>query len=190
MRLNPPINMEAFEDAVHTWFSSETGLETIWRDQGSPQPPYPFGSLLVTSGPRVASPLYEYREETDLSRPAGQEVKVTSCVPCQFTVSCQSYVKKPDSRNPKYNARNYMNRAQSSLSLLTVRAAFRKVNISVSRFEDVQTINEVIEDAYVSRANMDVVFNASLALEDYCGFIEKVQVKSSLWTEDLIVDAS
>lgn len=190
MRLVSPIDMEVFENAVYDWFTTQTGLEAIWREQGSPQPPYPYGSLLITSGPRAASSLYEYREDTNLSREPGKEVRTVSCVPCQFTVSCQTYVKRSDSRNPKYNARNYMNRAQSSLSLPSVKAAFRKVNIAVSRFEEVQNINVVIEDAYVSRANLDVIFNATLSLEDYCGYIEKVQVKSSLWSEDLIVDAS
>ena len=174
-----PIDMEAFQNAVHNWFSSVTGLETIWRDQSAPQPKYPYGSLRVISGPEAVAPQFEQRRDTDLDRDEGEEVRLTECVPCRLTVSCQTYVGMPDARNPQLDAPYYMNRARGSLALESVRAELWVAKIAIERPGPVQNINEVIEDAYVSRANMDVAFAASLSVEEYTGYIAKVELEST-----------
>ena len=176
--VSDPIDMEAFENAVHGWFSEVTGLETIWRNQSAPQPEYPYASLLVINGPDPLAPQWEQRYDTDLGRPAGQEMRVTVCVPCRFTVSCQVYVGTPDARNPQVNALLFMTKAQSSLSLPSVLAVLWAAGIAVERSGSVQNISAIIEDAFASRANMDVVFGASLSLEELTGYLAKIQAES------------
>jgi hypothetical protein len=187
MTVGDPINMETFEDAVHNWFWTATGLQTIWRRQSGPQPGYPFASLMLASPPNPAAPGWEERYSTDLGRAPGEEVEVEVVVPCQITVSCQAYVGRPDASNPNENAIYYMNKAQSALMLPSIQSALREKNIAVVRPGPVQNLGLLVEDAFESRANMDVVFGASLSLSDFVGFIERVQVVSPSFGIDEII---
>lgn len=179
MTVNRPIDLEVFQDAVHSWFSGSTGLFTVWRRQNAPQPSYPFAALQITTGPTPLAPQWEQRFSTNLSRPLGQEVQTIVCVPCSMVVSCQAYVDTSDARDPNYSAVMYIARAQSALSLPSYLAALRADNISVISPGVVQNIDELIEDAFVSRANLDVTFGTTLTLEEYTGFIEKVHATST-----------
>lgn len=186
MTIGTPIDMEAFQNAIHAWFAEATGLETIWRNQSAPQPEYPFAGLAILSGPEPSAPQWEQRFDTDLNRPEGEEVRISVGVPCRFTVSCQVYVGMPDARNPAINATAYMIAAQSSLSLPSVLADLCSAGIAVERPGVVQNLDEIIEDSFVSRAAMDVVLGAVLTLEEFTGFVSKVKVKS----DSLGIDAT
>jgi len=174
------MDFEAFQDAVHEWFADSTGLETIWRNQGAPQPAYPFASLKIISGPTPDAPQWEERWDYDEARSAGQQIRLTTGVSCSLTVSCQAYVGQTDARNPNYDACQYLSRAQAALSLESVHAGvFRPNNIGVLSPGPVQDLSELIEDAFVSRANMDVIFSAALNIEEYNTWIEKVHGTST-----------
>jgi len=180
MSIDAPMDFEAFQNAVHEWFAESTGLETIWRDQGGPQPSYPFGSLKMISGPVPDSPHWEERRDFDEARANGQQVRLTTGVSCQITISCQAYVGQPDARHPNYNASQYLAKAQAALSLESLQAElFRPNSIGVLSPGTVQDISELIEDAFVSRANMDVIFSAALNIEEYNTWIEKVHGTST-----------
>ncbi len=174
-----PINMETFENAVHEWFSTNTGLMTIWRQGSAPQPERPYGSLLRIAGPVAVSPHWEIRNSTDLTRAAGREVAQEACVLCRITISCQAHIAQPDGSDPNQNAEFYINKAQSSLSLPSVGAVFRAANMSVLQPGEVQNLNQIVEDSFESRANIDVIFGASLSLTEYIGYIKTVQVEST-----------
>jgi hypothetical protein len=116
--------------------------------------------------------------DTDLSRDAGSEVRFQVGIPCAITVSCQTYVGMPNARDPDLDAIAYAEKAQSSLSLPSVLAELRAAGIAVIRPEGVLNISEVIADAFVSRANLDVVFGATLNLEEFTGYIDKVEAES------------
>ena len=178
MSILAPIDMEVFQNAIHAWFEDVTDLQTIWMGQSATQPCYPYGALQITSGPIPASPQWEERFETVAGQPAGQEIKMTVCNQCTFEISCQAYVGLPESRDPALNAQWYLNKAQSSLSLPSVRADFIVHNIAYTRTSPVQNINEVIADAFVSRANIDVTFGAVLSLDEYTGYVEKTEITS------------
>ena len=63
--MNPvssPFDFESFENTLHQWVADSTGLTTVWQKQGSPQPPYPFCTLSIVSGPTLASPMWEERD--------------------------------------------------------------------------------------------------------------------------------
>lgn len=182
--LTPPIDMEAFEDTVHGWFADAIGLVAVWRDMAAPQPPYPYGSLLISTGPIPRSSRWEQRYSTDLTRPGGEEVEAEVCVPCAIVVNCQVYVGQPCARGALKKASHYLTIAQSSLGLPSVLQTFQQAGIAVIRPETVLNIDALIEDAYVSRASMDVRFAASLSLREYLGYIERVHAKS----ENLGVD--
>lgn len=190
MTIGTPIDMEAFQNAIQEWFAEATGLETIWRSQSAPQPEYPFAGLAITSGPAPSAPQWEQRTDTDLNRPAGEEVRISVGIPCRFTVSCQVYVGMPDARNPAINATAYMIAAQSSLSLPSVLAALCSAGIAVERPGVVQNLDEIIEDSFVSRATMDVVLGAALNLEEFAGYIAKVKIKSDSLGVDQTIETT
>jgi hypothetical protein len=178
------IDLEAFDNTIQGWFKNATGLQTIWRRQSAPMPPYPFAALMRTVGPTPKAPQWELRTSTNLSRPQGQEIQMDVGVPCSIVVSCQVYVCMTDARNPNVNAAVYAARAQSTLSLPSVLAVLRAAGISIVRPGEVQNIDELIEDAYVSRANLDVTFGATLSLTEFATYIERVHAESETFGID------
>lgn len=163
--------IEEFQNAVYEWFSGATEIEVIWGNQNAPRPNYPYGTLLITSGPILMSPFAEERTSFDDSRPLGQEVALDEVVPIQFVVSCQIY-------DNEGLALEYINKAQIALMRPSYLAAFRVANISVARSNPITNISGLIEDKIQSRAGLDVTFNASMSYVEYVGYIEKVKAKS------------
>lgn len=179
MSVASPINMETFEDAIHSWFVDATDLETIWGQKSAPRPSYPYARLLITSGPIAASPAFDIRNTTNLSRPNGQEIEQEAAVPCTFVISCQAFVDMPDGRNPTKDARFYMNKAFASLGLPSKLATLYESNISFVRSEPVRNLSSVIGSGFVERAGLDVTFGASLSLAEYVGYIKTVHATST-----------
>jgi len=179
MSVLSPIDIGSLQDAVHAWFSEATGLFTVWRDQSAPQPEYPFGTLQIISGPNPLSPTWEKRIETLVGQPQGEEIKITVCNQCTFDVSCQAFVGMSEARDPSINALNFLSKAQTALNLPSVQSGFTLANIAYNRVTPVQSINEIIADSFISRANIDVTFNAVLSLAEYTGYIETVAIKST-----------
>jgi hypothetical protein len=179
MTLSNPINMETFENAIHSWFSDSIESTVIWSYQSAPRPKYPFGSLEIIAGPIAASPARENRTTTDLGRDPGEEIEIETTVPCTITVRGQAYVNLTDSREPQYNAMNLVTRAQSRLHLPSVQQDFYDANISVINDNGVENISEVLNDAFVSRAALTVAFGATLSLSEFTGYIKTVQIIST-----------
>lgn len=111
----------------------------------------------------------------------GHEVQLETAGFREFTVSCQAYVTKPDSRDPAKNAKHLMSLAQSALGMYSYRTTLNAAGVSVIEPGAITNIDEILEDAFVSRANMDVRFlcaSSALGNEDI-GYIETVGIKST-----------
>jgi len=183
-----PIDMRAFENAVHTWFVAATGLQAIWRKQSAPQPKRPYGSLLRIAGPVQAAPQWEERNNYDAARALGKEIEVVVCVPCSITISCQVYVGQPDASNPDVDAMDYILRADASLSQPNPLELLRASAVSVIGAETPQDLSQLVENEFDSRANLDVRFGASLNSADYIGYINKVGISSPAIPNGIGVD--
>lgn len=179
MPLSDPIDMEAFESAIRSWFSTSIEAEVIWANQSAPRPPYPYGSLKITAGPMKYSQMWERRTDTNLARGNGKEVRFEIGVPCRFEVLCQVFVKRSDSRHPEAHALNLLTRASFRLGLEAVATALNEENISTVSVGSVLNPGELISDAYVSRAAVTVVFGTVLSLEEYTGYIKTVDIEST-----------
>ena len=182
-----PIDMEVIENAIHAWFYGSMDIEVIWQNQSAPRPEYPYGSLLIISGPTATSPMVETRHEYLPSQPSGEELEITACVPCQFVVSCQTYVSLEDSRNPNYNARSYLNKALGALGLPSYLASLCAAKVSVIDKNLMAGIDAVINDAFVSRAAMEITFGSPINAQEYATYIESVELRSSSLGIDMIV---
>jgi hypothetical protein len=176
-----PIDITAFENCVQDWFVQSTGLLTIWRQQGQPQPLLPYAGLHVISGPTTLAPQTERRRTTDLSHPKGREIEIEYCVPCRFVVSCQIY------GDATFDDHGLMSQALMALTSATQQTKFSENNIAVERYSGIRCIGAVINDEYQARVNMDVTFAASLSVVDYVGYIESVEGVSNSLQIELIV---
>ena len=187
--MNPvtvPIDMAAFKNAIRAWCADATDIQTVWLDQSAPVPEYPYASLNIVSGPIPVSPNWELRHSFDASR-VGEEIEFTACVPCTFNISAQFYVSLDDSRNPEYASLQYAMKAQAGLKLPSYQAAFAAAGIAVVDPGTATNIDEVVNDAYMSRSNLDVVFGASLNTTEYETYIESVELISTTLGIDTIV---
>jgi len=109
----------------------------------------------------------------------GHEVEIEASGLREMTVSCQTYVAKPDSRDPTKNAKHLMSLAQSALGLPSVLAALRTAGVSVVDTGPVQNVDALLEDAYEARCNMDVRFGLASNVAEYLGYIKTVEVSST-----------
>ena len=185
--VSDPIDMEAFENAVHEWFSNSSDLNTVWSNQSSPQPEYPFGSLAIISGPTPSAPDWEQREDYDAGREAGKEIRFHACVPCSIVVSCQAYVGNSDSRDPSQKANVYIERSKVALSLLEFVTHFSSHNISVYNYTPTTYPNLLTGGQWTSRAQFDVTFGTTLNGESFTGYIASMELKSTSLGVDKVI---
>lgn len=184
--VSAPLDMEAFQAAIRNWCSTATNLQTIWSGQSAPVPDYPYAVLNIISGPLPVSSLWELRHTFDASR-AGEEIEFNACVLCTFTINAQFYVTLDDSINPNYSSLQYAMKAQAALALPSYQAALNADDISVIDKGTVTNLDELINDAYVSRSGFDITFGASLNATEYETYIEQVELKSTSLGIDTIV---
>lgn len=120
----------------------------------------------------------------------GHEVGIEIAGMREITVSCQAYVDRPDSLDPAKHALHLMTMAQSSLGLPATLATLSVAGLAVVDEGEVIDISEVIGDAYVSRANMDVRFGLAASVEERSGYIHQAQISMTGYFVDEIVGGS
>ncbi len=98
----------------------------------------------------------------------------------EITVSFQAYVGPPDNNNPSLNANFLLSLAQGSLQLNSVIDTFLSNNISVIQDFGVTRLDQVIEDKFVSVANLDVRFMAASSVFEPISYINKTKISSEL----------
>lgn len=176
--VSAPVDLEAIENAIHSWFADSSGLQVVWGEQNAPQLKSPYGTLVTLSGMQAVSPLPEHRYSTDLNREAGKEIREDVTVPCKFSISCQAYVKKGRSQDPTLSAQAYCNKAYMALDLGEYRAAFQVANFSVLGKSAIRNLNALVSTMYESRAGFDITCCTTMTLTEYTGYIEKVHAVS------------
>lgn len=178
MTLQIPIDWRTIENALHTWFSSTTGLETIWSNQDAPQPEYPYATLNIVAGPTRVSPHDESRTlSEDLSgvTNVGQEIELGFMSPRMFTVGCQIHVGPPADSDPDCDARAFMSSAEAQLNLPSIQAGFKAANIAFVRTNNVNTLDLVVNGEFISRVTMDVEFATTSLVTERDTYLEGVK---------------
>jgi len=178
-----PIAWDDVEDAIYDWFVAATGLATIWSEQDAPQPPYPYASLNITSGPTKVAGLDETRTTYDVGQLLGQEIGIETAGLREITLSCQIHARQLDA-TPANHPRNLMSRAQSSLGMESFLSGLRVAGLSVIEEGPVQNVSEVVEDTWITRAMMDVRFGLAASVEERVGYIKDTEVKPILKKPD------
>jgi len=175
MALESPMDLVGFHNAVKRWFNHATGLTTIWAGQHAAQPPYPFASLKLISGP-VQYGQDDERHTTDLEQAQGEEIAVEVCGPRDVTVSCQVLTA---SDSPGSNAHHYLAIAQASLGLPSVFEAMRAENVVIVDAQPPQDLDFIASGAIKSRAAMDVRFRLQSSLVERTGYIQTIGVEGT-----------
>lgn len=187
MAIASPIDWQTVENAIYDWLSSATGLTTVWGEQDSPQPSYPYASMRIISGPTRVAGLDEHRYSYDELQPLGEEIGIETCGPREMTLSVQIHAKQADV-GPTDSPRNLMSRAQSSLATPSVLAALRIAGLSVVDEGQVLNANVVVEDTWIARAMMDVRFGLAASVVERTGYIATVGVEPKYYKPDGVTE--
>lgn len=179
MTVENPIDFEGIRNAIHSCIERATGLLTVWQTQNAPAPESPYATLAFITGPLPISDTPEVRDDTDLTRAAGQEVRLQAAVQCSFVLSVQFFVKGIDGANPSCDAMSYATKALLVLSLPSYIQALNAVNVSVAQITGPRNLNALVGSEYESRAGFDVTFNGMLVLSEYVGYIQRVHAVST-----------
>ena len=175
-----PIDWEDVENALHRWFTDSTDLEcVIWGNQDAPQPPYPYGTITIITGPTKVGGIDETLQEAlaDPLPPAPElPIELIKAGPREITLSCQVNVGPPDDNNPGMHSRSIITAAQAALGLPSFSASLRKAGIAVIEELPIAEFSIQIADLWVSRSQMDVRFGLISVVREESPIIETVEI--------------
>ena len=153
-----PFDWETIHDAIFDWFNVSTALPNIvWANQDIRQPPYPYGTLSILSGPIAQAPQDEYRREMVTQGSETYLLNHTGNL-YQIVVSANVFVGPPDNANPDSNAISIMARAKAALGVREFITQLSEAGIGIVEGMAIQQLDFVQDAKWVSRAQMDVMF--------------------------------
>ncbi len=174
------LDWQAVEDAIHAWFQGATGVDVIWSNQDLPQPPWPFGTLNIISGPLRIGGEDNVRRSTDLNQDPGEEVQLEHNGPRHFLVSCQVIQGPPDAHNPDCHARRLATAGQAALSLESINQAFNLVGLAVVEYSDITNLDVEVGGEWTTRSAFDVTFAYTSSVTERVGYIENAEIEGTL----------
>lgn len=190
-----PIDWVAIRDTLWDWFATVTGCETIWSDEGGPQPAYPYASLNILPGSDVLGALDEQRIQAD-----GSLLIVGRR---DFVLSCQVHAGGEYVKDPLADARIRADAAVASLAIPQFLDQLGAVNLGLRERGQPQTINVVVGTEWIKRAQVDIRFGTTSEVDTTLwpdlgkvGWFNKVRMSSSIsplrgsgglnWTDELL----
>ena len=161
-----PFDLGAIRRALHDWLHAQTGLQVVWSHQNARTPHLPYASLTVVSGPRAVASSDEI-----LTTSVASEHVMTARGPRTLTVSCQTYARPYEFGK---TAIDYLLRAQASLQLPSVRAAFAAAGVVVLEEMGINEIPDIVRKSWRSRAHMDMLLAITSQISEPVDVIEDV----------------
>lgn len=158
------------DNAIAKWLRAQTGLTVYWAEQDFTQAAAPFATLKRTSGPAMNG-RDAVIETTDTAQPVGKEVGIEVVGQRSFSVSCQVFAA---STMPAESAQVYLDAAQASLGLPSVREAFHLAGCAAVRAEPVKDISAIMGSRWKSRAVMDIEFRAVSSVSERTGYVGSI----------------
>ena len=174
------VDWQTVEDAIFAWFAAATGIDVVWANQDVPQPPWPYGTLNVITGPTRIGGDDNVRREVDLTRDAGEEVELEYNGPRHFTVSCQVIQGPPDTHDPTCHARRLAGAAHAALSLGSVTQALIVAGLAVVDLEDVINLDTEVGQEWTTRSVFDVTFAFTSSVTELDGYVDTMEVTGTL----------
>lgn len=192
-----PIQWSVIYDALHDWLAEVTGLAVDRGNQDSPQSPYPFCVFKIESGPEMEfgsdEIRYSYTPSADENDPLfNKELREDVFGFRKITVNLEVQTKPEDDDNdPDKSAMHFMSVAQASLGRTVIWQNLQAAGLAVIEEGTIVDLSSVVEDSWLSRASMDVVFRLTFKVipdqaTDGESYIEKVVVNSDFGVADSI----
>lgn len=167
------------EAALVAWLSDRTGIPVRIADQRAPAPYHPYATIRV-DGPTPVG-MDEVRASTDLGRPAGEEVELTSYGQRTISVSVNVYaVQRGGEYDHTKSARHLAEVAQGSLRLASVCRTLREAGLSVMEIGGVQNLNFVRDAEQVERMQFDVRMALVSTVAERTGYIDTVGIEPAI----------
>ena len=160
------------------WAGDVTGLRWHWADQHAPRPAYPYGTIKLVSGPNKIGTV-EKRQEAD--------GKISHHAIGTLSFSFQVFVSKNDGgkMTDDFDAFGLLSGLIMSKGLQSSETRFKTANIGpVDSGDNVRSLDEVIQDEYISRAQTDLIFTASLAMIEDVGWFEQAVIETTVTAPD------
>lgn len=186
-----PVDWKTIDDGLYDWLVALLSVSVIWENQNIPQPAYPYLSLLRQSLVLLGG-VPEKRITTDLGQPAGEEIELEATSMLEFTLTIQAHVDEATGANdPAANAVALLNKVRASLGKLSVQRNFQdNLGLAIVEAMGVQDLSLVVNDEWLSRAAFDMRLRTRTVMTETTGYIDKVELKSTQFGVDTIVDAS
>jgi hypothetical protein len=186
-----PIDWQKIKRAIYTWANDLLGVDVIWENENIPQPPYPYVSLNIISGPIKEGGFDELRTSVDLTRPAGEEIEMLTTDQVRFTLSLIAHINNDAFvERPECDSLILISKLQSSLGRRQIIDFFDHVCCSVISWEPPIDVSIPINGEWLRRVNMDIVFRTVTIVTERTGYIDKAQIISDTLDVDFVVDAS
>jgi len=190
-----PIDWVLIRDTLRDWFDEVSGCETIWSDEGGPQPAYPYATLTIMPGQTDFGTMDEHRIKADGS--------IAVVGRRDFMLSCQIHIGGEAIADPAADARIRSDAVIASLDLPPFRDALQAANLGVWGRGQPQNADLVVGTEWIKRSQFDVRF-ATMSLVDIGtwpdlakpGWFSAVRMTSNLsplqgggglnWTDELL----
>lgn len=160
-------------DTLKTIFEATTGVKASWAGSQKAFRCNPQGIISITTinGLGIDEIRYEFIPATDKLLPFGAGQRY-------FTFQAQVETDNPD---PRCAGLQYLEQLRSSLRLPGVRSRMKCAEISVRTIGTTTQIQADLDDRFVSRATLEVSFNAAVSLVDCpIDFINQAEVEQTL----------
>lgn len=155
------LDLTAQRKAIYDWAKAELEMEFIWADQNTHRPNKPYGSVKIMPG------FSKIGLTDNMTHKSGGIFSIAGTR--EFTLSLNCYGDRALER---------ANFVSSSIEKPTVIEKFSAAGLVVVKVEVVNDLSRIMDNAYESRAQVDVRFRLAQVVEDDVGFIETVELKN------------
>lgn len=171
--IEAPFDRERFERAIVEWFGGATGVPLIWANQTIPQLAHAYATASIQAQSSIGG---EDETRVALADPPGdpgEEIEILAAQLRRLTVSFNVF---SNSNAPSSDARAIMDKARAGLFLPSVARELQNAGIAVISDGAILNLDQLEADAWIGRAQMDVIFCAAFNARDRVGYIETAEV--------------
>lgn len=178
------LNYDTLEAALRTWVTTASGLDNahvLWAYRAYQGGQRPAGEPHITLmlGPSVPVGIDGVWDSTDLTRAAGQEIKLATIAIRAVTLTLQCFGGTPAGAG---SAVALLTKVREKLALPSIRTALNVAGISPFAPGAVQTVPQVQGSKLEPRAVLEVRCYVDASESEYVGFIEHVRMTNRIVT--------
>ena len=183
------ITWTAIEDAIYTAIVAASGLasdKVFWSRQGNTHPEAPY-IVMKIDGPSRVGVADEETYETDLGRPAGQEVEIKAAGLREFTLELQAFY---GGATGDVTGRALLADIQSKLYLPSIRSPLHAACLAPFDVGDITDLDHIIKAEFQARAVMEIRFYFTQTVSEFDAYIDNVEIEDGTTGDTFVVSSS